>query len=181
MITFEQMNKEAIGMNAVYRVRHDGNHVATIARSGHATWVVHSIHYWEPLASAKGIDRVKAKATALEYPSEHEVYEKLCAATAIKRRNYIEKESAAGLATLARELINGSNSARCVLEETVAEMDRFIFDRSDTHANAQARAAEHNSALGKWHPEIEGWKYAESDHHYPYYPDAPSGKIRGGE
>jgi hypothetical protein len=174
MITIEQANS-GIGMNAVYHVLRDGEHVANISRSGRSTWRIHSVHYWESLGGCKGIDDVKAKARTLNYPTAHEVYEKLCAVAAIKRRSYIETMHKQKMATLIRDLIAGSNSARVEMEELVASMDAFIADRSDTYSVARKRVNEHNEGLGAdWRYRQSEWKYTPGTEHYPYYPDPPS-------
>jgi hypothetical protein len=176
MITIEQVNS-GIGMNAVYHVLRDGEHVANISRDGRSTWRINSVHYWEPLGACKGIDEIKAKARTLDYPAAREIYEKLSAAVAIRRRNYIESTHKQKMAMLIRDLISGSNSARIEMEELVASMDVFIADRDDTYAMARQRADEHNKALGdEWRYRQSEWKYVLSDRDYPYYPEPPTTK-----
>jgi hypothetical protein len=131
------------------------------------------VHYWEPLGACKGIDEIKAKARTLTYPDAREIYEKLCAATAIRRRNYIETKHKQKMAMLIRDLIAGSNLARIEMEELVTSMDAFIVDRSDTHNTAQKRVDEHNKALGAdWRYRQNEWKYVPTSDH-PYYPEPP--------
>jgi hypothetical protein len=174
VITIEQAN-HGIGMNAVYHVLRDGEHVANISRTGRSTWRINSVHYWEPLGACKGIDEIKAKAQAVVYPTAREIYEKLCAATAVKRRNYIESMHKQRMANLIRDLIAGSNSARVEMEELVASMDAFIADRSDTHELARQQVDEHNKGLGEgWRYRHSEWKYAPGPEHYPYYPEPPT-------
>jgi len=173
MITIEQTNS-GIGMNAVYHVLRDGEHVANISRSGRSTWRINSVHYWEPLGACKGIDEIKAKARTIDYPAAREIYEKLCAAVMIRRRNYIESTHKDKMAMLIRDLISGSNSARVEMEELVASMDAFIADRSDTHEMARQRVNEHNEGLGEsWRYRQSEWKYVPGPEHYPYYPEPP--------
>jgi hypothetical protein len=177
MITFEQAN-DGIGMNAVYHVLRDGKHVANISRDGRSTWRINSVHYWEPLGACRGIDEIKAKARAVTYPTAHEVYEKLCTATAIRRRNYIESLFKDQMALLIRALVSGSNSARTEMEELVTSMDAFIADRDDTFDAARKRADEHNEALGDdWLYRQSEWKYTESQRSYPYYPNQPQAGV----
>jgi hypothetical protein len=175
-ITFEQTNK-GIGMNAVYHVLRDGEHVANISRGGRSVWRINSVHYWEFLGASKGIDEIKATAQTLTYPTAHEVYEKLSAEAAIKRRKHIEWTHRQQMATLIRDLVAGSNSAHVEMAELVASMDAFIADRSDTYSAAQKRVDEHNKALGDgWRYRQSEWKYTPGRHDYPYYPELPETK-----
>jgi hypothetical protein len=95
------------------------------------------------------IDRARQAAETLTYPSQNEVYERICERTAKARREWMEQKHAHDLARLAREMIAGSNSARMELETLVVEIDRFATDRGDTRAARFRQHEEHYEKTGE--------------------------------
>jgi len=166
MITFENSNG-GIGLHARFDVLRDGKSVATIHRYGaQHPWEITSVHYAEPLGGSRELERAKELARNLTYPTHVEVYEAVAARVAEKRRAYIERENYTKMATLIRELVGGSNSARVELEKLVAEMDAFIADRADTHEKLEAQRDAEYARNGRTGPYPVG---RSSD--YPFYPE----------
>jgi len=166
MITFANTN-DGIGLHARFDVLRDGKPIATIHRYGaQHPWEITSVHYREPLGGARELERTKELARNLTYPTHGEVYEAVAVRVAEKRRVYIERQNYTKMATLIRELVGGSNSARVELEKLVAEMDAFIADRSDTHEKLEAQRDAEYARNGRTGPYPVG---RSSD--YPFYPE----------
>jgi hypothetical protein len=155
-----------VGVNMRFAVYQDGKAVAQITRNGNRGWRIYSQFYGHVLASATNSAEAKQKALTLEYPDASAVYEILCARVAEKRR--AEKEAWCGpqLARLARELISGSNSARLDLEQLVAEIESYVWDRTDTRRKRQAACDAEFERTGQ--------RVYVSDYGTTLYPDAPA-------
>ena len=165
MITFQNVNN-GVGLHAWYGVLSDGKRIATIHRFGaRHPWEITSVHYGETLGRSRELESAKEVARNLTYPTHVEIYEKVCGRVAVKRRHYVEQQNHAKMATLIRELVGGSNSARVELEQLVAKMDAFIADRADTQeSNLAQRQAEYERNGSK------GVYPVGRSSDYPFYP-----------
>lgn len=164
MITFEHIG--GVGINARFIIHKDGAPVAMMSRCGNRGWEISSKHYGLTLAkNIRVIDKAKETASTINYPNEVEVYERICVGTAGRRQKYIEEKNAHELARIARGILSGSNSAQYELKKLMDEIERFIVDRTDTRANAQAECDRHFEETGES-------TYTNASY-YPYYPDPP--------
>lgn len=121
-------NVGGVGMNTRYDVYSGGELVGRIAR--HVNAVRLYGHYELRLAGFNSFPDAKAAAETMTFPTKWEAYEQVCAKIEANRKAAVEKQFGPRLASLARALASGSNSAADQMMEFIEAMDTFIADRS---------------------------------------------------